>query len=212
MKSIDFLTQKLTELYVLHPYLEIKYEFRNYIDTHIIEVRPLYDFENDVEFIKKQIELEYLFEDKFPGEEIVFLSESKLISIENPIISLGGIQAISCMKVVGSEAVVSSPQTSYEEVIKYFASNLESNYNDYLQYSNFKILIDNELEVFSALKTSRLNVKKEKPISWYNMLDFLDLKKDKDKKEETKKDSELLSESFFLLLLQYGKRGSSNCI
>ena len=89
MNSIDFLKEKLTTLHNAHPYLEIKYEYVNYINTHIVEVKPIHCFESDKLYISQQIKLEDMFEEIYPNEEIVFITENILIQIENPLLKLG---------------------------------------------------------------------------------------------------------------------------
>ncbi|TYQ00421.1 hypothetical protein C7447_1011035 [Tenacibaculum adriaticum] len=91
MKSIYFLKNKLEELYNELSYLEIKYEYRDYINTHIIEVKPIESFSNDKKYVVKQIGLEDIFEETFPDEEILFISDNVLISIENPILELSAL-------------------------------------------------------------------------------------------------------------------------
>ena len=89
MESNKFIINKLREIYSLLSYLEIRYEYRNDISTHIIEVKPLHCFDKDKSYIAKQIALEEEFETEFPNEEILFMTENVLIQIENPILELG---------------------------------------------------------------------------------------------------------------------------
>lgn len=89
MKSIEFIKNKLEELYSFHSYLEIKYEYRLYLNTHIIEVKPVHCFNSDKEYIFKQIDLEDQFQILFPEEEILFITTNDLIQIERPILELG---------------------------------------------------------------------------------------------------------------------------
>jgi hypothetical protein len=88
-ESIEFLKENLTNLFDAHTYLEIRYEFRESINTHIVEVKPIHCFKSDKQYILKKIEIEEIFEDKFYAEEIVFISDDNLVKIENPIFSLG---------------------------------------------------------------------------------------------------------------------------
>jgi hypothetical protein len=87
--SINFLREKLTELYNEHSHLEIRYEYKNIINTHVVEVKPVHCFNSDRHYILKQIEIENTFEDSFYGEDIVFITEDSLVSVNNPILSLG---------------------------------------------------------------------------------------------------------------------------
>lgn len=89
MESIDFLNKRLSDIFMSLPYLEIRYEFRTHVNTHVIEVKPPHCFERDNDYVNKQIDLEEDFEGLFPHEEIVFLTDNELITIENPILELG---------------------------------------------------------------------------------------------------------------------------
>jgi len=87
--SIIFLREKLTELYKQHSHLEIRYEYKSIINTHIVEVKPVHCFNSDRHYILKQIEIEDAFENTFYGEDIVFITEDSLVNVSNPIFSLG---------------------------------------------------------------------------------------------------------------------------
>lgn len=89
MKATNFLLEKLSAIYNAHSYLEIKYEFRSHISTHIVEVRPSHCFEGDKEYITQQILIEDMFENLFPTEEIVFITDNPLLKIKDPLLSLG---------------------------------------------------------------------------------------------------------------------------
>lgn len=88
-KSIVFLKEKLNALYSEHSHLEIRYEYKNIINTHVIEVKPIHCFNSDRPYILKQIEVEDAFENAFFGEDIIFITEGSLIKVNNPILSLG---------------------------------------------------------------------------------------------------------------------------
>jgi len=89
--STDWLTDKLQELHQALSYLNIKYEYRKNMQLHIVGVTPLQHYKGDKSYIDKEIELETLFEQMFPNEEIVFVSDDSLIQVENPILILESI-------------------------------------------------------------------------------------------------------------------------
>ncbi|TPG42028.1 hypothetical protein [Flavobacterium pectinovorum] len=88
-ESIIFLKEKLVELYSEHSHLEIRYEYKSIINTHVVEVKPVHCFNSDRPYILKQIEVEDVFENTFFGEDIVFITDDSLIKVNNPILSLG---------------------------------------------------------------------------------------------------------------------------
>lgn len=88
MPTIEYLTKKLKELHDNCPYLDIKYEYKNHLNTHVIDVRPKEFFENDEHYVSAQLSLEDKFEELFPMEEILFITDNGLISIDQPILVL----------------------------------------------------------------------------------------------------------------------------
>ncbi len=77
----EFLIDNLNWLSELFPEIHIRYEIRN--NNHIIEVVPVSVFENDENYLKAEILLEKQFEQFFPDEEIIFISEDSLTRIKN---------------------------------------------------------------------------------------------------------------------------------
>lgn len=133
MNATDFLIEKLNNIFEAHSYLEIRYEFRVHINTHIIDVRPLHCFEGDKDYIEQQIALEDLFEEYFPDQEIVFISDNPLLKVKDPILSLGVSNLnvhVACISqedlfakvktedydvlVVGNSYYIQEPSLSYE--------------------------------------------------------------------------------------------------
>ena len=89
MNSTNFLKEKLNSISKYFPEIEIRYEFRENISTHIIEIRPLELFRNNTEYIDAEIKLEQDFSSIFPMEEILFVSEDSLTQIKSPTLKLG---------------------------------------------------------------------------------------------------------------------------
>ncbi|MFC4723033.1 hypothetical protein ACFO5O_11925 [Geojedonia litorea] len=88
MESITFLKNNLVSLHNVCPYLDIAYEYRDYINTHIIKVKPIECYNSDNLYIDQQISLENEFEDLFPNQEVLFITENELIEIKNPLLEL----------------------------------------------------------------------------------------------------------------------------
>ena len=77
----EFLIDNLNRLSELFSEIHIRYEIRN--NKHIIEIVPVFVFENDENYLKAEVVLEKQFEQLFPDEEIVFISEDSLTQIKN---------------------------------------------------------------------------------------------------------------------------------
>ncbi len=115
-ESIKYLRDKLTKLFVAHPYLEIRYEYKNIVNSHIIEVKPIHCFNSDRQYILKQIEIENAFEDNFYGEEIVFITEDSLVKIVTPILSLGVTSInVNLSKFVQQKTIAATPKICFEQ-------------------------------------------------------------------------------------------------
>ncbi|TBX64776.1 hypothetical protein EZL74_12875 [Flavobacterium silvisoli] len=126
-ESILYLKEKLTSLFEEHSYLEIRYEFKNIINSHIIEVKPIHCFNSDRQYILKQIEIEEAFENKFFGEEVVFITEGSLVKIGNPILSLGVTSInVDLSTFIQQKVIVSAPKVCFEQSCYIISS--ESNF------------------------------------------------------------------------------------
>lgn len=89
MESIKFLKDQLHTLFERLPYLQIKYEYRSRLDTHIVHILPTFCFEKDKLYAELQFDLEDRFNELFNEENILFISDNELIKIECPILELG---------------------------------------------------------------------------------------------------------------------------
>lgn len=87
MKSVDFLSNSLEILHDKFSNCNIRYEFVSNTNVHLVEVTPV-DFYNDDSYINEELLLEEEFENLYPNEEIVFISEGSLNKIENPLLEL----------------------------------------------------------------------------------------------------------------------------
>lgn len=103
MDSINFIKEKLYYLYELFPYLEIQYEYNYKINTHVIEVKPIHCFNSDKKYADFQIDFEAEFEENFPYEDILFMTENILIQISDPILKLGSSNNILVYEDVSAE-------------------------------------------------------------------------------------------------------------
>lgn len=87
MNSIDFLSNCLEILHDKFSSCNIRYEFVPNTKVHLIEVTPV-DFYNDELYINEELILEEEFENLYPDEEIVFISENSLNKIQDPLLEL----------------------------------------------------------------------------------------------------------------------------
>ncbi len=88
MDSIVFLKNELRSIFERLSYLQIRYEYRGQLDTHIIHVLPTFCFEKDKIYAELQFDLEDKFSELY-DENILFITDNDLIKIDNPILELG---------------------------------------------------------------------------------------------------------------------------
>ena len=89
MNSQDFIIGKLRELSSKYAEVKIRYEYRTNTLSHIVEIIPLSFFEGNLEYLADEAELEDQFEQAFPLENIVFVSEDSLTEIRKADLELG---------------------------------------------------------------------------------------------------------------------------
>ena len=82
--SKEFLKSNLKKLFLELENIEVAYEFRSTSNTHIVEVKPTSIYTDCKKYINKEIELEEAFNENFPNEELLFITENSLTQIKFP--------------------------------------------------------------------------------------------------------------------------------
>lgn len=84
MSGIDFIKNSLIALKNKFPELKIRYEYRDYLSIHVIEVLPFDTFENNHDYLMAEMSIQDEFEALYGGqEEILFISTDSLNEIRN---------------------------------------------------------------------------------------------------------------------------------
>lgn len=91
MTAKGFIKDKLTSIWNSFPEVQFRYEFKTQTNTHVIEVIPFSFFEGNEEYLRMESDFEYEFEQIFPEEEILFISEGSLTEIKNVEFQIGAI-------------------------------------------------------------------------------------------------------------------------
>ena len=84
MNAFDFLYSSLEKLSENFPKVYIKYAYNNIINTHIVELLPLEEYNNNAALDDAWIPLSFKFRETFPADEISFVSSDSTLSIDNP--------------------------------------------------------------------------------------------------------------------------------
>lgn len=88
-KEQEYIIKELNNLYRKFSTVQIRYEFDEGVNTHLIEITPL-EVYNSKEFILEEIKITENFENTFGyNQNILFISEESLNKIENPSYAIG---------------------------------------------------------------------------------------------------------------------------
>jgi hypothetical protein len=90
ISSLLFLKNKLEFLTNEIEGIMYRYEFRESSQSHVIEITPREIYENNKVYRDLELKIEQEFENNFPQEEILFVTEGSLIKISNTNISFSG--------------------------------------------------------------------------------------------------------------------------
>ena len=90
MQARDFIHSELTVFIKCFPMTRVRYEYDKLSQVHFIEVSPLETYKSDRDYIQWEEEFYKRFVEAFPAECICFVSDDKLVGIENPELVLTG--------------------------------------------------------------------------------------------------------------------------
>jgi len=89
MKSIEYLEIKLQELFLKFEEIQIRYEFRETTQSHLVEIIPSSLYAKNEAYLEEEAKIEDEFEDLYPNENIVFITEGSLTEIKKEDLSFG---------------------------------------------------------------------------------------------------------------------------
>lgn len=118
ISSLLFLKNKLELLSNELDGIMYRYEFRECSQSHIIEITPKEIYENNNFYRDLELKIEKEFENNFPQEEILFVTEGSLIKISNANISYSG---KSITKDIVNEVDVIDNYECFEYLSKFFS-------------------------------------------------------------------------------------------
>jgi hypothetical protein len=91
MNAKDYIREELTRIWNCFPEIQFRYEFKTSTRTHVVEVNPLSYFKENRDYLRMESDFESDFEQIYPEEEILFISEGSLTEIRNAEFQIGGI-------------------------------------------------------------------------------------------------------------------------
>lgn len=84
MKSIQFIKDRLIKLFAKFPFLTIRYKYISEDQTHVVEVLPFFEFENNTDYQAEEGEVTFEFDNAFFPESLLFVSENSLTKMIDP--------------------------------------------------------------------------------------------------------------------------------
>lgn len=91
MDSKFFIYNELQDFIKLFPQTRVRYEYDSYALVHFVEVLPNVVYHSDSNYIQWEEEVFIRFIDKFPTENICFISDDALVGIETAEFVLEGL-------------------------------------------------------------------------------------------------------------------------
>lgn len=84
MKAADFVKSKIDSLVSTIPFIKCSYEFDQDAIVHLIKVEPLNVYKSNEKYLELESEIIFDFIEQYPYENICFVSNSSLVSVNNP--------------------------------------------------------------------------------------------------------------------------------
>lgn len=88
MSAKEFVISRLRNIFNTVGTININYEYDEIGDTHLIEITPLSEFNDNSDYIELERELLYDFNSKYFPSTILFVSDESLNRVTNPEFSL----------------------------------------------------------------------------------------------------------------------------
>lgn len=127
MKSSEYIKSKIINLVNQNPHIKCSYEFDKDSNVHLIEIEPLSIYNTDQKYFDAESEITFSFIDKFPNENICFVSENSLIKVENPsFIKVGELFSVLSFASISN---LNIEQIKSVQKINSFSENNDFNFN-----------------------------------------------------------------------------------
>ena len=88
MKPSEFLKSELEHIAKKFPNVHIKYGFNDTINTHIVELLPLIEYNNNKDLGNAWVPIFFKFMDTFKSEEITFISSDSSLTLSTILFEL----------------------------------------------------------------------------------------------------------------------------
>ncbi len=90
MKVKDYIINQVNELSICFPTIKVSYYIDEFSNSNYIKILPSNEYDTNENYQKFETDFIINFIDKFPYEEIVFISENSLINLSEPLYEIEG--------------------------------------------------------------------------------------------------------------------------
>ena len=91
MKSKDYLLDHLNNLVTKFPGISISYQFLKDINTHLVEVSPLSEYNENLDYKNAEADICYEFDETYTEETLLFVSEDSINRVTVPECIVSGL-------------------------------------------------------------------------------------------------------------------------
>jgi hypothetical protein len=128
MTSQEYIKQELNDFIVQFPQTRVHYEYDALSDVHFIEVVPNNVYHLDDAYIAWETEMYDKFVTHYPDQNICFISDDAVVSLENVQLELIGsvfesISSITTNEIVVEESIIKVTEFVNSDVFIIFTSN-----------------------------------------------------------------------------------------
>ena len=81
---ITMIREFLEDAHSKFPNMNFRCEYNRISSTYVIEVKPLYEFEENDDYAELEYNFTSVFEEKFPQYLVTFVSDNSMTKVENP--------------------------------------------------------------------------------------------------------------------------------
>ncbi|MGB9748142.1 MAG: hypothetical protein ACPLXM_14545 [Bacteroidales bacterium] len=89
MTSIEYIKARLQEVMKRFPQLSFRYKYSALNSTHVIDVQPFELYSKNSDYGNWEAQFTYDFDNSFPTETVLFISDNSLTKIEFPDFVIG---------------------------------------------------------------------------------------------------------------------------
>ena len=91
MNSQDFIRDHINNLIIKFPSISISYQILRDISTHLVEVTPLSEYNENLEYKSAEADICFEFDETFIGETLLFVSEGSINRATDPDLVIAGL-------------------------------------------------------------------------------------------------------------------------